>query len=167
MDRNNEAIKVELERLLEAEATAARALLQSLKVESAALSSRDHKLITIDSANKRKLIDTLQNASDERIEFMAQNNLATSTAEIRAHAQASGDAHSNRVDELFIELANLAQLCFDENRIIGQLINRRSHFISQILRGLSPSANLYGLTYEENGSASGEQKKSMFYLTDI
>lgn len=165
MASQNKEIRVALEALLENEADCARALLQSLKTESAALASKDAKLVTINSANKRKLIDNLQQASDQRITYMEAHGLVASAKEIRGYNPS--ESSNAKLDALFIELSQLAQQCFDENRIIGQLINRRTQFIGQILRSLSPSANLSGLTYEENGNAAESQQNSMFYLTKI
>lgn len=158
-------VRQALESLLEAEARCARTLLDSLKAESAALASKDAKLVTINSANKRKLIDKLQAASSERMAFMEANGLSTTAQEM--HSYDPTEAANARLDALFIELSQLAQKCFDENRIIGQLINRRSQFISQILRSLSPSADLQGLTYKEDGNTASGPQNSMFYLTKI
>lgn len=164
MDQQSSDIREALETLLDDEASCARALLQSLKAESAALASKDSKLVTINSANKRKLIDKLQTASEARIQFMEAHGLTASAHEIRGYNPS--ESSNARLDALFIELSQLAQQCFDENRIIGQLINRRTQFIGQILRSLSPSAEQQGLTYEESGNASNTQN-SMFYLTKI
>jgi len=165
MESESKEIREALETLLENEADCARALLHSLKAESAALASKDPKLVTINSANKRKLVDKLQQASDDRITYMEAHGLTASAEEIRGYNPS--ESRNAKMDALFIELSQLAQQCFDENRIIGQLINRRTQFIGQILRGLSPTANLNGLTYEENGSAVSGQPNSMFYLTKI
>jgi len=165
MDTPNAEIRSELEGLLENEATSARTLLQSLKAESAALASKDAKLVTINSANKRKLIDKLQAASDARQSFMDAHGLTAKPQEVRGYNPS--ESPNAKLDALFIELAQLAQQCFEENRIIGQLINRRAQFISQILRSLSPSANLNGLTYEESGNPASNNQNSMFYLTKI
>lgn len=165
MEKHNAEIRKALELLLEEEADCARTLLASLKAESAALANKDAKLVTINSANKRKLIDQLEQASTRRMQFMEEQGLTASAQEIRSYNPI--EATNAKLDALFIELAQLAQECFDENRIIGQLINRRTQFISQILRSLSPSANLNGLTYEENGNASATAQNSMFYLTKI
>lgn len=165
MENSNREIREALETLLENEADCARALLQSLKAESAALASKDAKLVTINSANKRKLVDKLQLASDARITYMEAHNLTAKAEEIRGYNPV--ESPNAKLDALFIDLSQLAQQCFDENRIIGQLINRRTQFIGQILRSLSPTANLNGLTYEENGNEAANQQSSMFYLTKI
>ena len=143
----------------------ARTLLDSLKAESAALASKDARLVTINSANKRKLIDRLQAASEARINFMNQHGLSTKAQDM--HSYDPSAASNARLDARFIELSQLAQKCFDENRVIGQLINRRSQFISQILRSLSPSADLQGLTYKEDGNPAAGAQNAMFYLTKI
>jgi flagellar biosynthesis/type III secretory pathway chaperone len=165
VDTPNAEIRSQLEELLEDEASCARTLLQSLKAESAALASKDAKLVTINSANKRKLIDKLQAASNARQSFMDAQGLSIQAQEMRGYNPS--ESPNAKLDALFIELAQLAQQCFEENRIIGQLINRRTQFISQILRSLSPSANLNGLTYEENGNPAATSQNSMFYLTKI
>ncbi len=165
METKSKEIRLALENLLENEADCARALLQSLKAESAALATKDAKLVTINSANKRKLVEKLQLASESRITYMEAHDLTASAEEVRGYNPT--ESRNAKLDALFIELSQLAQQCFDENRIIGQLINRRTQFIGQILRSLSPTANLNGLTYEENGSAAANQQSSMFYLTKI
>ncbi|MCI5105774.1 MAG: flagellar protein FlgN [Pseudomonadales bacterium] len=154
-----------LEALLDSEVGCARTLLDSLKAESAALASKDARLVTINSANKRKMIDKLQAASEARINFMSEHGLSTRAQDM--HSYDPGSASNARLDARFIELSQLAQKCFDENRVIGQLINRRSQFISQILRSLSPSADLQGLTYKEDGNPAAGARNNMFYQTKI
>lgn len=157
-------LKETLVNLLQNEVACARALYQSLKSESGALSSMDEKLVTINSAKKQKLIKSLQNASEARIGFMEEQGLSSSPAVIKEYTISSDS--NTELDTLFIQLSEIAQQCFTENRIIGQLINRRTQFITQTLSSLSPSAKLQELTYGENGSTT-TSNDSLFHLTKI
>jgi len=167
MEKDNRLLKKTLVNLLREEVVCARALFQSLKSERSALSSLDEKLITINSASKQKLITALQAASDARIALMDKHGIASRATAIQEHV-ISSDCNTE-LNTLFIQLSELAQQCFDENRRIGQLINRRALFISQALSSLSPSANIQDLTYGETGSTvnTGDSHKSLFYLAKI
>ena len=150
MERNDAQIKTTLKKLLQQEVSSANALLQSLSSESTALASLDEKLITINSANKQKLISSLQLASKNRMNFMIDSGLATNSIEIKEYHNSSD--LGTEISDQFVTLSKIARQCFEENRQIGQLINRRSQFITKALGSLSPTANLQKLTYEANGS---------------
>lgn len=164
MEKETDHLKETLAKLLQDEVASARALFQSLKSESAALSSMDEKLVTINSAKKQRLIKSLQKASDTRIVFMDEHGLSSSPAVIKEYTISSDS--NTELDTLFIQLSEIAQQCFTENRIIGQLINRRTQFITQTLSSLSPTARLQELTYGENGSTA-TSNDSLFHLTKI
>ncbi len=169
MDRELHHIKSHLIKLLREEARCARALSKSLEAERAALNSLDEKLITINSANKQKLIESLQLASNIRVKFMLDNNISSRPAAVRDYVVSSNSDTDSELDTLFIQLSEIAQQCFYENRLIGQLINRRTQFISKTLASLSPTANLQSLTYGENGSYNSalEPANSLFHLAKI
>lgn len=150
MEKDLNQLRETLVGLLQHELACASALLQSLECESTALSSLDDKLITINSANKHKLIESLQQASNDRIKLMDEHGLSSNPTEIEQQINSS-DVNTE-LNGLFIALSQIAQQCFTENRLVGQLINRRTQFISRTLSSLSPAANLEGLTYEESGS---------------
>lgn len=150
MEANLNQLRTTLVKLLRHEIACATALYNSLECESSALSNLDEKLITINSANKQKLITSLQQASSARISLMDEHGLSSNPAEIKQQI-ISTEAHSE-LNDLFFELSEIAQKCFAENRLIGQLINRRTQFISQTLSSLSPAASLQGLTYGESGN---------------
>lgn len=167
MDKDVKQLRTTLVQLLEQELGCAKSLFLSLQSECKALSTMDDKLITINSARKLRLIDTLQSASDARVQFMEEHGITASPAAIDEHIiSKSGHAELN---QLFIELSEMAQRCFVENRLIGQLINRRSQFISRTLSCLSPAANLQSLTYGENGTTDhpDDSQNSLFYLAKI
>ena len=167
MEKDNSQLRAALISLLQEEVTCARALYQSLRCECAALSSVDEKLITINSANKQKLIDTLQLASDARIGFMEEHGVTSNPAAIKEHIISSD--YNAEINTLFIQLSEIAQQCFSENSLIGQLINRRTQFISQTLSSLSPSQTPNSPTYGENGSIVNRQDSShsLFHLANI
>ncbi len=167
MEKDNKLLKKTLVNLLREEVVCARALFQSLKSERKALSSLDEKLITINSASKQKLITALQSASDARISLVDKHGITSTAVAIKEQFVSSNS--NTELNTLFIQLSELAHQCFDENRRIGQLINRRAQFISQALSSLSPSANVQNLTYGETGSIinTGDTHKSPFYLAKI
>ncbi|PCJ26669.1 MAG: hypothetical protein COA96_04945 [SAR86 cluster bacterium] len=162
-------LKGPLIRLLKEEARCARALYKSLAAERAALNSLDEKLITINSANKQKLIESLQLSSDERVSFMKANGISSSPVAIKDYVVSGNRESDTQLDTLFIQLSEIAQQCFDENRLIGQLINRRTQFISQTIASLSPTANMQSLTYAENGNLENslEPQSTLFHLAKI
>lgn len=161
--------KGQLVQLLKEEARCARALSKSLEAERAALNSLDEKLITINSANKQKLIESLQLASNSRVRFMEENDISSRPAAVRDYVVANSPDTDAELDTLFIQLSEIAQQCYYENRLIGQLINRRTQFISKTIASLSPTANMQSLTYGENGNFSGaiEPASSLFHLAKI
>ena len=73
------------------------------------------------------------------------------------------------LDILFIQLSEIAQQCFHENRLIGKLINRRTQFIAKTIASLSPTASMQSLTYGENGHNINtmEPVNSLFHLAKI
>ncbi len=140
--------EIRLIQLLQEEIRCARALLDSLRCERSALDSLDDQVITLNSANKKRLIDTLQAATNARVRFMAEIG---GPDPITSSGQFSSSDHGLELDMLFIELAELAQNCFDENRLVGQLINRRTQLISNAIACLSPSSGEECVLYKENG----------------
>lgn len=140
-----------LARALQEEVASTKALLESLEKEYSALSELDEKLITINSAKKQTLIESLQRTSDLRIKLMAENGFPLSPTTVKNFTN-SADSNSS-LNDLFAHLSELAQLCLSKNRLIGQLINRKTRFVSQTLSSLSPSSVDQSLTYSKNGSA--------------
>lgn len=167
MKKQNKEIKDSLVKLLREEVSCARALYQALKNESAMLSNADSKLAFISSGNKLKLIEDLQKTSISRIQLMKEHDLVYVPKLIEEYKISSKS--NTELDILFIQLAEIAQQCFGENRVIGQLINRRTQFITQTLRSLSPSQSSETLTYEENGSTDGgsDKRNSFFHLKRV
>ena len=158
MEQNDAQIKTTLKKLLQQEVSSANALLQSLSSESTALASLDEKLITINSANKQKLISSLQLASKNRMNFMIDSGIATTSVEIKEYHNSSD--LGTEISDQFVQLSKIARQCFEENRQIGQLINRRSQFITKALSSLSPTANLQKLTYGANGRSTESSSSS-------
>ena len=141
--------EIRLIQLLQEEVRCARAMLDSLRCERSALDSLDDQVIALNSANKKRLIDSLQAASGARNKFM--NELGDSTDRMTNNAKLSASEHGLELDMLFIELAELAQNCFDENRLVGQLINRRTQVITNAIACLSPHNDEQCVVYKENG----------------
>ncbi len=146
--RINTSEEIRLIQLLQEEVRCAKALLDSLRCERSALDSLDDQVIALNSANKKRLIDSLQAASSARNKFMMQLNGADPIAN---NAKLSSSEHGLELDMLFIELAELAQNCFDENRLVGQLINRRTQVITNAIACLSPHNDEQCVVYQENG----------------
>ncbi|MCG8416051.1 MAG: flagellar protein FlgN [Pseudomonadales bacterium] len=142
------ASEIRLIQLLQEEVRCARALLDSLRCERSALDSLDDQVIALNSANKKRLIDSLQSASQARTKFIA--GLGGPNV-VNGSGQISSSDHGLELDMLFIELAELAQNCFDENRLVGQLINRRTQVITNAIACLSPHNDEQCVVYKENG----------------
>ncbi len=167
MERDHQQLKKSLSKVLQKEISCARALYHSLKNESAALANVDNKLAHIDTAAKQRLIKDLQEASEARIALMKQHDLTYVPALIEEYKITAN--RNTELDILFIQLSEVAQQCFSENRLIGQLINRRTHLITQTLSVLSPSAEAQGLTYAESGSTAepDNSRNAFFCLTKV
>ncbi|MBL4728263.1 MAG: flagellar export chaperone FlgN, partial [Gammaproteobacteria bacterium] len=118
MNQDNEIhqVKTHLVRLLKEEARCARALSKSLEAERAALNSLDEKLITINSAQKQKLIETLQAASSARVKFMEVNSISSHPAAVNDYVISKSSGTDAELNILFIQLSEIAQQCFHENR---------------------------------------------------
>lgn len=140
--------EIRLIQLLQEEVRCAKALLDSLRCERSALDSLDDQVIALNSANKKRLIDTLQAASAARNKFMTELG---GSDPVTNNAKLSSSEHGLELDMLFIELAELAQNCFDENRLVGQLINRRTQVITNAIACLSPHNDEQCVVYKENG----------------
>ena len=169
MDNEVHQVKTHLIRLLKEEARCARALSKSLEAERAALNSLDEKLITINSAQKQNLIESLQTASSARVKFMEVNSISSHPAAVNDYVISKSVDTDAELNILFIQLSEIAQQCFHENRLIGQLINRRTQFIAKTIASLSPTASMQSLTYGENGNNinSMEPVNSLFHLAKI
>ena len=141
-----------LDNLLQEEISCATALLKSLKGETLALSNLDERLISINNINKQKLIRALQAASNKRIEHMEKNGINSDPRNIKQMIKEG--KNKKHINDSFSLLTKIARECFAENRLIGQLMNRRTQFIAQTLGRLTPSADLKILTFEENGEVS-------------
>jgi len=152
--------------LLRTETECANSLFQVLKSESTALGNADFHSITENGNQKLELINQLQQASAARINFMQHHELSVpATAE---EAEASNLPTSDpELNALFIQLSDLARRCYNENRIIGQLINRRTQFISRVLNKLSPSSRNDALTYKENGATAFDNQSALLDLTNV
>lgn len=144
--------KEELYNLLQKEISCAKALLKSLKGEALALSNRDERLISINNFNKQKLIRALQDASNIRTEHMENNGFNADAITIKQMIKEG--KNEKHINDSFSLLTKIARECFAENRLIGQLINRRTQFITQALSSLTPSADLKTLSHEKNSEAS-------------
>ena len=144
----NTSQEIRLIQLLHEEVRCAKALLESLRCERSALDSLDDQLITLNSANKKRLIDSLQSASTARTDYMSEIG---GPDPITTSGQFTSSDRGLELDMLFIELAELAQNCFDENRLVGQLINRRTQVISNAIACLTPSSGEQCVLYKENG----------------
>jgi flagellar biosynthesis/type III secretory pathway chaperone len=152
--------------LLRDEIHCATALLESLRMESSALSGAESVPTSRDNAQKQKLIDALQQATHARLDFAKRNGLSASAVnETSAHASSDADVALNA---LFAELSELARLCYEENRLLGQLINRRTLFITQVLDSLSPSTrNPLADVYGEKGDTSSDPRNALVKLARI
>ena len=71
------------------------------------------------------------------------------------------------LNALLVQLSDLARRCYNENRLIGQLINRRTQFVSSILNKLSPSSRSDALTYKENGATAYDTQSALVDLTNV
>ena len=152
-----------LSELLQVEIQHASALLNFLHNESSVLASDDPTPEPADSTSKISLINNLQSATRARMEYMAAQGLFLENGRLVDTARTMTE--DNQLQPLFSQLAQLAQQCFEENRLIGQLINRRSQFVTRILDSLSPQAsNPHAETYGENGNTTTGPRHGLLNL---
>ncbi len=154
-----------LTRLLKEEVSCAESLLQFLQEESARLAS-DTTFVDLESASKLALINALQQASESRMKFAADQNLPQGLK--LPKGTLSGLDSEVSLQSLYTRLATLAQQCFEENRRTGVLINRRTQFLSQVLNSLAPgSRNPQAVIYEEDGNTSSDPRNNRVDLARI
>jgi len=139
-----------LKALLRNEIDCVRRLLAQFDDEKVALTSLNDSEISLNSEKKQMLIETLQQASIKRLNWMAQHGLVT-TSEGDSRKRVSSPDFDLELESLFDGLYDLASQCEKENRNIGQLINRRSHFLNQTLKSLLTGSEVTELTYQANG----------------
>ena len=170
MTAPTEKYSAPLAKLLRSEITTAGSLLAALKTERDGLATLDEALINANVAAKEERITQLQAATAERLTFMTNNGLNISGYSPTDGSEPNQDSLGAELDTLLDELAKLARQCFDENRLVGQLLNRHTHFISQAIASLSPaSGNRHSLTYGENGSinSTDNSQDSLLYPSKI
>jgi len=160
MEQDIRQFREQLAVLLDGEIQHASALFNALESEHDSLAKMDDNLLQINNAGKQQLIENLQLATTGRIRLM-QDHAYAATPEGVDRCIAETDANG-LLTERFSKLSELARWCFQENRLIGQLINRRTQFITRALNSLTPGGNLQNPTYNEDGSRGNSQQ---FYRT--
>lgn len=154
----------QLASLLQQEIHCASTLLNSLRQESAALASNNPTPEPADSEAKLQLLNAMQQATQARANHMNANGQALKNGRLADTAAAMSE--NDNLQPLFSQLATLAQQCFEENRLIGQMINRRSQFVASMLNSLSPqSRNPHAETYGENGDTSSGDNNRLVNLS--
>ena len=139
--------------LLLQEIQCASTLLEYLQKESTELASNNPTPEPAGSAGKLQLINAMQRATQVRMDQMADMGLVLERGRLTDTAEAMDE--NNNLQPLFSQLAKLARQCFEENRLIGQLINRRTQFVTRMLDSLAPQTrNQHAETYGENGGTS-------------
>jgi len=149
--------------LLLEEIQCASVLLDYLRKESAELASNNPTPEPADSEAKVQLLSAMQQTTQARANHMAANRQVLKNGRL-ADTAAALDVN-NTLQPLFSQLATLAQQCFEENRLIGQMINRRSQFVARMLDSLAPrSRNPHAETYGENGNTSSGANNGLVNL---
>lgn len=160
---NREHSDPRLAALLQQEIHNASALLDCLRTECAELASNNSTPETADNQAKLQLINSLQQATQARMSHMAARGMVMENGRLADTAKAMDEKDS--LQPLFSQLANLAQQCFEENRLIGQLINRRTQFVTRMLDNIAPQArDPHAETYGENGSTSSGPNNGLVNL---
>ena len=154
MEKNLKQFKKVTLKFLQTEIACTQALAESLKNECSAITSLDEKLITRNSANKQRLIQDLQTATMARVDLMSEHNFDPTPSGISECIELCD--YTGELKESFAKLSIIAQQCFEENQIVGQLINRRSQFISQTLHSLSPTLDTQTIIYGRDGSTGNQ-----------
>ena len=161
---NREHPDQRLAALLLEEIKAASTLLDYLRVESTELASNNPTPQATDNQPKLQLINTLQQATQSRMNHMTVHGQTLDSGRLADTAKTLDDNDS--LQPLFSQLAKLAQQCFEENRLIGQLINRRTQFVTRMLDSITPQAsNAHAETYGESGSTSSGPNNGLVNLT--
>lgn len=150
MKQELDSLRTDLIGMLHHEVSCATALLKSLENEKGALSSMDDVLISVNSTKKQSLLNELQDATKARTMLMAKYGYESNFEGSNNFFESENSTPD--LNALFNNLTEVAQYCFNENRLIGQLINRRTQFISQALGSLSPSIEQTGFTYSQSGN---------------
>ncbi|MBT8146482.1 MAG: flagellar protein FlgN [Gammaproteobacteria bacterium] len=161
---NREHPDQRLAALLLEEIKAASTLLDLLRNESTELASNNPTPDAADNQPKLQLINALQQATHARMNHMSVHGPTLENGRLAETAETL--AGNDSLQPLFSQLAKLAQQCFEENRLIGQLINRRAQFVTRILDSLAPQTrNAHAEIYGESGDTSTGTNNGLVNLT--
>lgn len=161
---NREHPDQKLALLLRKEIHCASVLLEALQRESAELASENPSPDPAGNSIRVQLIDALQQATQARINHMSARGMSLKNDRLADTASAMDE--NEALQPLFAQLSKLARQCFEENRLIGQMINRRTQFVTRMLDSLAPqSRNPHAETYAENGSTSSGANNALVNLT--
>lgn len=143
MSDTNSAFTGHLKSLIKAEIRHAGDLLALIDEEKSALASLDDAQISLNAGRKEAMLSLLQAATTDRVNLMADYGF--DARDLTLDLLAGTDPELN---SLLAELREVANNCVTENRHIGQLINRRSHLVENMLASIAgigrPGSNIYG-----------------------
>lgn len=99
--------------------------------------------------HKLSLLQELQHTSQQRLDLMHSHGFDATPAGIAACSQACGNTPGIR--KAFLQLAQLAQGCFDANQRLGLLLNRKAGFFARLLTNLADGGQVP--LYQANGQS--------------
>ena len=120
--------------------------------EQEALASLDDKLIILNSERKQQLIDSLQDATQGRVDLMMQQGLKANHEGVVSCLEIA--YFDSELEDMFNQLNTLATSCARENKTAGQLIHRRSSFLTRAIDNLVQMQPANGGLYQANGKTT-------------
>jgi flagellar biosynthesis/type III secretory pathway chaperone len=134
-----------------------------IKDEKAALVKLDEGLLILNSEKKQELIDSLQEVTTRRMALMRQHGFSPDQQGVTSCIE-SAEADAELAD-LFKTLNENAVLCARENRNNGQLINRRSSFLTQNLESILQNTVERTSVYQADGKTDNRRHLQHLYTT--
>jgi flagellar biosynthesis/type III secretory pathway chaperone len=142
-------IATELHAVLTQEYLLSGELLDLIGQERQKLECGDAAGLNLCLQNKNQLLDKLQAVTTHRLDLLGHEGLGT-TPGLPDHWTASL-AEFPVLARQHAQLLDTVQKLREENQTLGQMLNRKGHFLARLLDAVRPEAAIPA-TYERNGS---------------
>lgn len=160
----------EVKQILQAEVECAHLLLKSLEQEYEALAEHNSAALEEVVLNKQEKIQQLEVVSRQREKLFAFFDGVKT--EVNADESRQNKRYQFNNDKqlvmLWNELLNLAEQCYEKNRVNGsivELVSRQSRHALDILRGIAPDTSAASELYDNAGhTKSFANKRSLVHV---
>ena len=145
--------------LLDSELSCANELLTTIKAETQAISTDITPELDLTLEQKKLQVGALQQATLARVRSMETHKFSAATVDVEACIKwcDQDDILRSRFDQL----SELANQCYIENQLAGQLINRRAFSISRAIDALRSTPESMAGVYQKNGTAGSSSRSKV------